>query len=415
MNEFADRLESLLEDKQYSQSQLAEKLQISRSTVTGWLRYHKLPDSVLLVRLCEMLEVSADWLLGLPGNAEKVDASGNIRWTEQIPPYLHTGQQEQIEHGIRLFNQLVSRQPINLHSDTSLKYMQLSIQAAFRSGAVRLLHVERDQERETALKQRFPILKDVVVAAVPEAYDGTIVRTEFVSFLAATEVLSRVIREDVVGLGVGYTLLRMCELSIPGVDQFKGTRWLPLVTYTDDNLSGYTANQLARLMQLRHPGSEAIHLPHPDFCDTGSFAEQEFQRANRMMSNVQTMFFTVNGIGRRDRTANAHPLTDFRTADYSYDSAYLRDKYAALPDKNKFGGELLSYMLDKKGEIITYDDQRVWQIDLNVLKYMSDMIGRVCIVAARDYKAEAVLTCVRAGLANMLVIDSEIATFLLRY
>ena len=43
----------------------------------------------------------------------------------------------------------------------------------------------------------------------------------------------------------------------------------------------------------------------------------------------------------------------------------------------------------------------------------SDMIGKVCIVAARQYKAHAVETCIKAGLANCLAIDAEIAESLL--
>src|SRR5690606_9573995 len=133
-------------------------------------------------------------------------------------------------------------------------------------------------------------------------------------------------------------------------DQFKGTHWLPLVSYTDDNKSGYTANALAKLMQLRHPGSQALNLPHPNIIADSKTLDQDFREVNNMMQNMQTMFLTVSGVGRRDRTANAHPLTDFRTADYSYDSTYLRDLYAELDNKSMFGGEVLSYLIDNEGE-----------------------------------------------------------------
>jgi DNA-binding transcriptional regulator LsrR (DeoR family) len=397
-----------------SQNQLAEALDISRSTVTGWLRYGKLPDAYMLAQICRELACSADWLLGLDTRGERNDPYGKIRWQEDVPSYISGFQREQIEQGIRFFNLLVSNEKRDdgIITDHNLQYLQFAIQAAFRSGALRLTHVERAHDHEARIKAKYPMLREVIVADIPASYDGTVIRVEMVAFLAVETILSRIVRENVVGLGTGYTLLRMCEQSVPSVDQFKGTYWLPLTTFTNDNDSGYTANALARFMQLRHPGSEALYLPHPSLIGESDMLAAEFEQASSMMQNVQTMFVTVNGVGRRDRTANMHPLTDFRTADYSFDSTYLRDLYAQLDDKSSFGGEILSYLLDNAGNIIDWDKERVWQISLDALRYNSDLIGKVCIVAARHYKAHAVKTCIRNGLANMLVIDTEIAEHL---
>src|SRR4051794_35617325 len=108
MTEFATRLTQLLEQNLISQSRLASAMGVSRSTVTGWLRYGKLPDAYLLRQLCRALHCSADWLLGLETNIEKQDTSGGIRWQEQIPPFVEDWQREQIDYGIRLFNLLVT-------------------------------------------------------------------------------------------------------------------------------------------------------------------------------------------------------------------------------------------------------------------------------------------------------------------
>jgi DNA-binding transcriptional regulator LsrR (DeoR family) len=412
---FAQRIEERLGQMGLSQNQLAEALAISRSTVTGWLRYGKLPDAQILAQLCYVLDCPADWLLGMERRTEKSDPTGKIRWHEALPPYLRGFQREQVEQGMQLFNRLVGNEERGegVITDHNLQYLQFAIQAALRSGAIRINHVERASRHEEALKARYPNLKQVLVADIPERYDGTVLRVEMVAWLAMQQILSRVVRETVIGLGTGYTILRMCELSIPSVDQFKGTHWLPLTTFTDDNLSGYTPNALAKLMQLRHPGSRALHLPHPSTIGNSEALEAEFQEVKDMMQTMQTLFLTVGGVGRRDRTSGAHPLTDFRTADYSYDSAYLRDLYAQIENKAAFGAEILSYLLDSEGHIIGWDKERVWQISLDILRYNSDMIGKVCIVAARQYKADAVETCIRHGLANVLAIDTEIAEALL--
>jgi DNA-binding transcriptional regulator LsrR (DeoR family)/plasmid maintenance system antidote protein VapI len=412
---FAERLEGRLAGVNSSQNQLALAIGVSRSTITGWLRHGKLPDAFLLARLCAVLDCSADWLLGLEAHREKTNASGEVHWTENIPPYAQAFQREHIEQGIQLFNRLLDQNitGADIITDYNLRYLQFALQAAFRSGAVRLTHVQRAEALEQALRQKYPFLKNIVVASLPPTCDATLIRAEVVAFLAATEVLTQVIRETAVGLGTGYTLLRMCEQSLPSIDQFKGTHWLPLVTFIDDNESGYTANQLAKLMHIRHPGSQAVYLPHPDLFNETHPWHLHFIEAVRLLQNVQTMFVTVNGVGRRDRTLKNHPLTDFRTVDYAFDSAYLRDKYADLPDKSRFGGELLSYLLDVDGNIIDWDQRRVWQISLDILRYNSDLVGKVVIVAARDYKAQAVRTCLHSGLCNALVIDDEIAQTLL--
>ncbi|MCI0711446.1 MAG: helix-turn-helix domain-containing protein [Chloroflexi bacterium] len=409
---FARRLVERLEQDEMSQNQLAQAIGVSRSTVTGWIRHGKLPDAFTLSNICRVLECSGDWLLGLESQLEKTDVSGAVEWLEYSPVYARDLQREHIEQGMRLFNGLLQDSASSIMTDHNLRYLQFAIQSALRAGAIRLTHVRRDDRLEQAIRDLYPFLKNIVVADVPRQCDATLIRAELVSFLAATEVLSDVIRESVVGLGTGFTLLRMCEHSIPGVDQFKGTNWLPLVTFTDDNESGYTANQLAKLMQLRHPGSRGVYLPHPSLCEKDSKLQADFDEATRLMQSVQTMFITVNGVGRRDRTLKSHPLTDFRTVDYAFDSAYLRDKFAELEDKEAFGGEVLSYLIDTNGETIGWDEKRVWQVDLEVLRYNSDLVGKVVIVAARHYKAQAVETCIKNGLANALVIDNEIGEYL---
>jgi DNA-binding transcriptional regulator LsrR (DeoR family) len=411
---FTQRLAALLAERGMSQNQLALLLGISRSTVTGWLRYGKLPDAGLLAALCRELKCSSDWLLGLPTQVEKANSSGTIRWVEQIPPYVGDFQREQLGYGVKLFNLIVgeNRAADEMANAYNGQTVRFALQSALRSGAIRLSHVARSEALEDQIKRRYPFLKDVVVAHSPENYDDTIIRTELVAFLAAIHVLTRVIRESAVGLGSGYTVLRLCEQSIPSVDQFSGTRWIPLLAFAPDNTGDYSANYLARLMSVRHPGSQALYLPHPSECSTKRMKALQAETL-RQMKNVQSIFVSVSGVDRRNRAGSSHLLAEFRSADYAVEAPTLRTAYATLDDKAAFGAELLRYLLDTDGRIISRDETVGSQIDLDILRYNSDMIGRVCIVAARQYKAKAVLTCIQNRLANVIVIDSEIANYLI--
>ena len=397
-NTFVERLQAALDQRQMSQSQLATALEVSRSTITGWLRYGKLPDAYLIRRLCLALDCSADWLLGLEKNHEKQDVTGKVRWIEAVPPYLTDLQREQISYGVQVINQIMREQRHD-HPHQG----RLAVQAALRAGAIRITRVARHTALETQLRAKYPILKDVIVSDVPSYIEDTIIRTELVTFLAATDCLSGIIRPGGVGLGSGYTMLRFCEQSIPTIDQFSGTRWIPLLAFQPDNMTDYTANYLARLMSTRHPGSQALYLPHPD----EAMPEVE-QVTRRAMQNAQVIFASVSGVDRREQ-GRSHLLAEFRSADYHAEAPHLRAAYADLPDKKQFGAELLRYLLDSEGHILSGDAAVGSQVDLEILRYNAQVIGRVGLIAAQGYKTRAIATCLRAGLANMLVIDAEIA------
>lgn len=396
-NPFGDRLAQLLTQHGISQNRLAQQLGISRSTVTGWIKHGTLPDAGLLKMLCEALDCSADWLIGVGQQREKQDAAGVIHWAEEIPPFIPDVQREPIEHGLRLFHGLVNE----THTAPEI-----------RSGAIRLTAVTRATNLEHRLREKYPFLKDAVVAEIPGQCEDTLIRTELVTFLAATQVLTRVIREGAIGLGSGYTMLRFVEHSIPSADQFSGTAWVPLLAFAPHNMSDYSANLLARLMSIRHPGSRALYLPHPAECATPEM-QAVAAETQRYQHNLQTIFASVSGVDRRDGTGESHLLTEFRSADYAAEAPFLRDAYARLPDKSRFGGELLRYLLDTEGQILSHDEAVGSQVNLDILRYNSDMIGRVCLIAARRYKALPILTCLKHRLANAVVIDREIAETLL--
>jgi len=63
MKKFTDRLESLREG--LTQKAFAEKLNVPLNTYTAWLRGERLPSYEAIERICTVLCVSSDWLLGL--------------------------------------------------------------------------------------------------------------------------------------------------------------------------------------------------------------------------------------------------------------------------------------------------------------------------------------------------------------
>lgn len=65
---YGERIKRARTQKGFSQQKLAEMMNVARSTISMWENETNIPDAVMLTRLAEILEVSADYLLGLVDN-----------------------------------------------------------------------------------------------------------------------------------------------------------------------------------------------------------------------------------------------------------------------------------------------------------------------------------------------------------
>lgn len=60
-----DRIKELLKEKNFSQSQLARRIGVSQKAVDYWELGTNEPKASYIVKLAELFEVSADFLLGI--------------------------------------------------------------------------------------------------------------------------------------------------------------------------------------------------------------------------------------------------------------------------------------------------------------------------------------------------------------
>ena len=65
MNKLKERLRYVLKVKQISQKELAQKLGVNPSTISKYMRLDKYPSLDTFANICEILDVSADDILGL--------------------------------------------------------------------------------------------------------------------------------------------------------------------------------------------------------------------------------------------------------------------------------------------------------------------------------------------------------------
>lgn len=67
-----DKIKSLREKAGYSQSQLAKKLDVTRSSVNAWEMGLATPNTNYIVGLAKLFHVSTDYLLGLDKSTQIV-------------------------------------------------------------------------------------------------------------------------------------------------------------------------------------------------------------------------------------------------------------------------------------------------------------------------------------------------------
>ena len=62
---FQERLIQELKFSKYTQKEIAQKLRISESNITNWKKGENIPSLEVFYELCLLLEVSAEYLLGI--------------------------------------------------------------------------------------------------------------------------------------------------------------------------------------------------------------------------------------------------------------------------------------------------------------------------------------------------------------
>ena len=83
----ADKIIELRKKNGWSQEDLAEKLEVSRQSISKWEGAQSVPDMNKILKLSEVFSVSTDYLLkdeielDIPGEAPKVDTDSSSRFS----------------------------------------------------------------------------------------------------------------------------------------------------------------------------------------------------------------------------------------------------------------------------------------------------------------------------------------------
>ncbi|MCY4070495.1 MAG: helix-turn-helix domain-containing protein [Chloroflexi bacterium] len=438
---FSRRLREILKKKNFTQRELARRLRVSESGVANWMN-GTMPSVSRLVEICSFLDVSSDYLLGMDehGCIERHE-HGEFGWTTNIPEQLTEELSDEYLQGIQFFEAVVRdglreselTGPYGRFKGQTIAGLERSFRTAVFANALKLNRIGRNWRLEDDLLKLYsPSLKQVIVVELPKGRGSNkscvsshLLNIEFLAFAAATEVFPT-LEEGAIGIGPGYTLYRCAELVPPSQHQYKSINWSSTMEVNNhqQEAASVSSNLAVKLLAEHNPNTRAFYLPYlpPEernlYGDDLSAHQTQAAAAIEELRVARAILMTVGGVS----SSNNHDLHGHAKR-RTFGPKFLHSLHEQLKLDRKaasFRGEVLGYMLGSNAQAIgdasfqSIQERKVYAPALNLLR---DVIERnngfVWVIATGDHKKTATEMVVRNGLANALVIDEEIADFLI--
>ena len=406
------------EEQAKTQLDLAVFLQCDDSLISKWEKGTAFPGLGEIWKLCRYYQCSFDELLGEENAQARTSLPGDhnapqIEFTHvETSSHLKTPTDAQDrEYGVEILTASLAggtltelykpldRSQYAGNRDTLFALLR----SAVISGEIAFTHVPFSTALQEQLVEKYPQLNgSVYVVDLPENIIEETLPPELVAWAAAHFVLSKIDKPSRVGLGYGYTLHRMCLITPPKVQQFNGTRWIPLITYSgEEEATINSANYLAALMKYRHHKSIAGYLPY--ISPETRAINKPLEDIRREWEGLDVAF--VGGYGW-------NKATNFRVAG-SYRRIYRKIENEGRIDT--IAGEFLGYILDKDGTVRNEDEA-----DLSTTRIPLEDIqacvrkGKVYFVGCGMQKTPVVRVALEMGYINGLITENSLAKELLK-
>lgn len=377
--------------------------------------------------------------ISLPDRLQELEGVSNARRSRDVRAPM--SQLDEFNRGIEvfkmLFNQGCSYSSLMSQLNISFDSMGELLRSVFVNHVVQFTKVQQDEALAKQVKTKFG-LKRVLVADVRTPDDCELpyfeamspLRAEMVSSLASHEVFSKLWQPKYVLLGGGYTIMRMINNSAASAEQFVGTMWIPAISFprqrgdTSDFAvtPHYSADYLAAYLASRYARSEAVWLPYKmPGVEEHVWDQQAKAEVMDTAERATCAFLSVMGMERRDGSGVRHKGDEGFGADRRQYGKFhvLLDALEQRGYWEPIAGEIVGHFLDDSGKPIEFppdlatDVERLsTHIELSTLRQI-EKHNEIWLVAACIHKARAVRMAIRAKLVNALVIDSEIAQWLL--
>lgn len=420
--------------RKFSQEEFGERLgQRDFRTISAYERGEREPKLGFIFDVCQRFDVQADYLLGLQETTAQNERYANgVRWRVHQPVYGSSEAADTSQIGIDLFEELITSlgtienvRRLDRFREFGVSILRESLKTAIFSGAIEVIHVERDAEIEDILRRKFNNLDNCIVSKIslPIQQDSKIdvaLRSEIVGRLAAKEI--HLPSTGYIALSGGTTLSRFADLLPHGAPQYKGLTWVPLLTTQFvSETNPFTANDVVARMVYNQPGSKGHRLPfiEPEYRNRDNIpAEDTYTRylvdeAHKVLQLAEEAKDVFISLGS--------PEFNYSNSDHHLGLARIGELLDNLTTEQRAQccGDVILKLIDEDGnrfgdpELQTMNDDLVFSVSLDVLRQIAEAEGSVWAFGTRPQKARATRAALRANYINNLVVDNYTAQALL--
>ncbi len=389
-----------------------------------------------------------------PGSATRdvvVRRNNGISWLRFLPDYTSDEEWQrtisELRRGVQFFEETIEtgmtlKAYVTKYGEDPVQICR-EFRRALWANAIQIYQVTNCDDKANLLRNKFQ-LRDVLVAQLPKSQgnnyiDATVIRTEIVSQLAAHVILNNYSLSRYFGIGSGYTLERFCFHTVTNSRQF--FHWIPLQVFVSehDEPDPRSSNSLVTILRSTYLNSQSESLPFilPEdrqFVRThgmglpkdNPYREQQIKLAAKVNDAWNALTSIVTSVsGHEIRGESQYYLPGSDGDEYSFPAVENLYHYLEIELESEgksldnFGGEILGHFLDRHGQPI--GSKQVNDIQMETLFSISrqQLINltrtkcRTWCLAAGSHKKDAVLAAIRGGYVNCLVIDEDIADYLI--
>ena len=412
--DFGSRLKALraakaekLGRRKIPQREIASQLNISPGAYASWESGRTRPDVSMLPKLADYFAVSIDFLLGHTGgiqpNLESVLASRDLIWSLRRP-----AQTENEQRGIEAWQQLVQGEAWETVAKAlrvrAKREVEGYVQDVVYTDMISIEHLPQDKELANRVRKRFKLREVVVVPAVQET--SSLIRNILLGEAARFYFKTHVHDGAKIGLAGGYSVSRMVYSLRRG--ECRNIDVYPLAISPVTEAVSLDANSLVGALAYRHDG----------YSVRGYALQYASRLAWKTANDIKPFALTLSILSRAKNVDIAFMgLGIFGRRRASLDLlSYLLESAVQETEILKRGavGDILYHPVDKEGKLVSPEiSNLICSNDLDDLRTMTQLGMQVVVIASRQEKKEIALAAIRAGYANVFIIDSELAEALL--
>ena len=178
---FADRLRDARKAKRYSQTEVSRMLGVTQQAVGKWETGRSTPDPQTVARLAEILDTTADALLGLqqaPTAAPAVGRNAFSRYTESLVPVVGT---VRAGYGALAFEEDYGKEYASVKDPQNYFYLVVkgdSMEPRISDGDLALVHRQSGADGEGTLKKYIQRGNSVILHPFNPAYEELVIKGE---------------------------------------------------------------------------------------------------------------------------------------------------------------------------------------------------------------------------------------------